>query len=153
MSSFDLPIGVVRRNARERGLVARRGALESAVSSLAIGRHLLLMTRISNEGATVAAILADSAADCGLCFGSLTLSPTAARLLTSWDIVGSQFRDDVWLIARGADEMGLRRIDDYLNVARPNSHWRALVVTELAYADVVRAVSDPARRRFAFLKL
>jgi hypothetical protein len=153
MSSFDLPMGVVRRNARARGLVVRRGRLESAVSSLVAGRHLLMMASLFSDGAAVAEMLADTAADCGFCFGSLTLSTAAGRLLTAPDIIAERFHDDVWLIARGADEQGLGRIDDFIHTKRLESRWRAIVVTELLYADVIGALSQPGRRRFAFIEL
>jgi hypothetical protein len=151
--SFDLPIPLVQRNSSERGLGVRRGVLESAVASLAIGKHLMLMAGLNNEGAAVAEMLADTAGDRGFCFGCLTLSPAAARLLTSADVIASQFGDDVWLVARGADETGIRRIGDYAQAIRSHGHWRALVVTELLYAEAVRALSSAARRRFAFVEL
>jgi hypothetical protein len=128
-------------------------SMASSLSSLMAGRHLVLLAKAAHKGLALAELISDVAAERGLCYGSLTLGPTASKLLSPTNIVANEFQDDFWLVAWAADSASIRQVDAYIADTRPKGSWRAIIVTDVGYPAVLRGLASDTHQRFAFVEL
>jgi hypothetical protein len=151
--TIGLSLQAVTEATRERGLVLTERSLSRSVSSLIVGRHLLIIATTAHLGLALAETIADVAAETGLCYGSLVLGPDAARLLSPANVMADGMRDDFWLIARAADPVSVSRVDTYIAEAQPVGTWRAIIATDVGYREALGGFASFSRRRFALVDL
>jgi hypothetical protein len=149
--TIELPVEAVRKANQERRTSLSERSLSSSVSSLIVGRHLVLIAETTHSGLALAETISDVAAETGLCYGSLILGPDAARLLSLEDVIAYELRYDFWLIAQATDPAAINRVDTYIAEAPPAGSWRAIIVTDVGYGEALRGLASDSRQRFAFV--
>ena len=149
---IDLSLEAVRHASQQRTSLSER-SLSSSLSSLMVGRHLLLLAKAAHKGLAVAELISDVAAERGLCYGSLTLAPDASKLLSPKNVIADELQADFWLVAWAADSAAIKRVDAYIADTRPKGTWRAIIVTDVGYAEALRGLASDSHQRFAFVDL
>jgi hypothetical protein len=149
---IDLSLGAVTQANKERTSLSGR-SLSSSLSSLIVGRHLLLLVKAPHKGLAAAELISDVAAERGLCYGSVVLGPAAAKLLSPANVIANELQGDFWLIAWAADATAIERVDAYIADTRPEGTWRAIIVTDIGYPEALRGLPSDSRQRFAFVDL
>jgi hypothetical protein len=143
----------VTRAAQSRGLNVHRSAIERSVSALVSGRHIVLLTQSLESAAGLAELLADVAADSGLCYGHLTVRGDTVGLLTPAHILAKQFENELWLVVRGADAKAIERVAEYIMTTRPPEGWRAILITGHELASLINTLPADDSHHFAWINV
>jgi hypothetical protein len=144
---MQLPLGDVRKRAARGGLDLPAEAVASAVAALNTGAHLALLptNKALERASSFASVLVATAAEAGVCIGSLDLYEAAAALIPLRQLVHERFLTDLWLILTAPAPAAISRVVDEARDVWHDSDARLLVVT--TRADLRDAALAPAAKR------
>ena len=143
----------IQRRAALRGVGVSSSAISAAVAALGIGKHLVLTGPNADQADALAELIADEALDSGLSVGTLIMTGVTSALLGPQDLISANFRNDIWLILRLADEVSLGRLVEYLTAYDVSPSWRFLATSSGPAGSSIAALSAAGRRRLALVNL
>jgi hypothetical protein len=146
----DLAFHALRERAVARKLTIADPLTATVIASLKIGKHLLIAGPSPDSAEMVAELIADTAADSGVAYGTVTITSRTASLLSLSDLLAPSFREDFWIVLRRAEPVGLRRIIDQISDGRGP---RLIAATAMCPRALVAPLSPAGRRALALVDL
>jgi hypothetical protein len=131
----------------------QESVIATTIAALEIGKFPVIRGNTA-RGEAFVELVGDQAVDCGLCLGTVIVRNATLALLSMRNIIANGFRNDFWMIVRGAENAGLQTLIDYsVEIGISGATWRFIASCAAESNSFSDGPSLAANRRIAVIEL